>query len=88
MIRLNEPDFNKDGLFRNLLTRWPKGDVLITVATGEMSDSVADHTGLVPTHAYAVLDIKQIDVSYKQNLRKRFVETFMHGKKLMKIKLY
>ena len=62
-IRTNEPDFNKDGLFRNLLKRWPNGDVLVTVATGELSEAVADHTGLVPTHAYAVLDVKQIDVS-------------------------
>ena len=45
-----------------LLTRLHKGDVLVTVATGELSDLEADRTGLVPTHAYAVLDVRRINV--------------------------
>jgi hypothetical protein len=32
--------------------------VLATAATGELSDAVADHAGLVTTHAYAVLDVR------------------------------
>ncbi|KAG6797685.1 calpain-7 [Apis mellifera caucasica] len=60
-IRPNEPDFNKDNLFNVLLTRLHKGDVLVTVATGELSDLEADRTGLVPTHAYAVLDVRKIN---------------------------
>ncbi|XP_063972972.1 calpain-7-like [Diachasmimorpha longicaudata] len=60
-IRPNDPDFNKDRVFTTLLTRIHKGEVLVTVATGELSDSVADRTGLVPTHAYAVLDIRLIN---------------------------
>ncbi|KAK9306776.1 hypothetical protein QLX08_002670 [Tetragonisca angustula] len=60
-IRPGEPDFNKDNLFNVLLTRLYKGDVLVTVATGELSDLEADRTGLVPTHAYAVLDVRRIN---------------------------
>jgi calpain-7 len=35
------------------------------VATGELSDAEAERTGLVSTHGYAVLDMREIDVSYK-----------------------
>ena len=62
-IRTNEPDFNANSLFDMLLSHLRKDDVLITVATGEMSDAEADRTGLVPTHAYAVLDVQKINVS-------------------------
>jgi len=62
-IRPNEVDFNKDNLFDVLLLRLHKGDVLVTVATGELSDLDADRTGLVPSHAYAVLDVRKINVS-------------------------
>lgn len=60
-IRPDEPDFNKDSLFDTLVSRLHKGDVLVTVATGELSDLDADRTGLVPTHAYAVLDVRKIN---------------------------
>uniref|UniRef100_A0A1B6DQ37 Calpain catalytic domain-containing protein n=1 Tax=Clastoptera arizonana TaxID=38151 RepID=A0A1B6DQ37_9HEMI len=59
-IRSNDSDFNSDALFNLLLTRLHKGDVLITVATGTLSDAEEARTGLVPTHAYAVLDIRFI----------------------------
>lgn len=69
-IRPNEPDFNKDNLFEVLLLRLHKGDVLVTVATGELSDSDADRTGLVPSHAYAVLDVRKVNV---RNTKELFV---------------
>lgn len=59
-IRLDDADFNSDALFNTLLTRLHKGDVLVTVATGELSSVDENRTGLVPTHAYAVLDVRQI----------------------------
>lgn len=59
-IKLNDPTFNKDMVFRKLLERFHKGDVLVTMATGEMTDSQADRAGLVPTHAYAMLDIREV----------------------------
>ncbi|XP_014469420.1 PREDICTED: calpain-7-like [Dinoponera quadriceps] len=60
-IRPSDADFNKDNLFDTLLLRLHKGDVLVTVATGELSDSDADRTGLVPSHAYAVHDVRKIN---------------------------
>lgn len=42
--------------------RLHSGHCLGTVATGNLSESEADRTGLVPTHAYAILNIKTIKV--------------------------
>lgn len=42
--------------------------MLVTVATGELSDSDADRTGLVPSHAYAVHDVRKINVSVMRDL--------------------
>uniref|UniRef100_A0A3B3ST92 Calpain 7 n=1 Tax=Paramormyrops kingsleyae TaxID=1676925 RepID=A0A3B3ST92_9TELE len=50
--------FNKDDTFRMLYQRFHKGHVLITTATGMMSEEEGERWGLVPTHAYAVLDIR------------------------------
>ncbi len=60
-IRPGHPDFDKDGLFRKLLDRFRKGDVLVTMATGEISEADAERAGLVPTHAYAMLDVKEVN---------------------------
>lgn len=60
-IKSQESSFNASGLFKVLLERLHTGNVLATVATGELEDSTAETTGLVPTHAYAVLDIRLID---------------------------
>ncbi|XP_034951724.1 calpain-7-like [Chelonus insularis] len=60
-IRPLEPDFNADALFKILLERLHAGNVLVTVATGELSDEVTEKTGLVSSHAYAVLDVRLID---------------------------
>ncbi|KAH9629383.1 hypothetical protein HF086_008899 [Spodoptera exigua] len=57
-IRNGEADFNADALYEKIRTRLEKGDVLVTVATGPLSDAEAERTGLVATHAYAVLDVR------------------------------
>ena len=62
-LRSGETDFNKEALFKKLYDRVHKGDVLVTVATGEMSDAEADRSGLVSAHAYALLNIVEIKVS-------------------------
>lgn len=62
-IRPKEEDFNADAVFERLSTGLEHGRCLITVATGELNDEQAERTGLVATHAYAVLNMKEIDVS-------------------------
>ena len=39
------------------------GDALMTVATGQLSGGQAERAGLVPTHAYAVLNVVMVKVS-------------------------
>ncbi|XP_065731825.1 calpain-7 isoform X5 [Phocoena phocoena] len=51
--------FSKDNSFRMLYQRFHKGDVLITASTGVMTEAEGERWGLVPTHAYAVLDIRE-----------------------------
>lgn len=62
-IRPGTTEFSKDKEFKRLLDRFHKGHCLITVATGELSEAEADRAGLVPTHAYAMLDVKEYKVS-------------------------
>ena len=45
-------------LFSDLIS----GDALITVATGRLTEDEVERTGLVPTHAYAVLNVVEIQV--------------------------
>ncbi|XP_022777506.1 calpain-7-like, partial [Stylophora pistillata] len=59
-IKRNNPTFNESMHFDRLLNGVRRGDCLVTVATGPMSESEADRAGLVPTHAYALLDIRKI----------------------------
>lgn len=63
-LRAKEKDFDANGVFQRLKEGQALGRCLITVATGELSDAEAERTGLVATHAYAVLDLKEIDVSF------------------------
>lgn len=63
-IHLEDEKFNADGLFETLYTRLFKGDVLITVATPPMSPEEERRTGLVSSHAYAVLAVQKVNVSY------------------------
>ena len=58
-ISLKDKDFNPDKIFNLLHDRHRRGDLLTTLATGELADHVCERTGLVSTHAYAVLDIRQ-----------------------------
>lgn len=62
-INTSDPIFNKDAIFDRLKDGQEGGRCLITVATGDISDSDAERTGLVSTHAYAVLSLREIDVS-------------------------
>ncbi|XP_073970790.1 calpain-7-like isoform X1 [Rhodnius prolixus] len=56
----DEPEAKINALFRVLMSSMAKGNVLATVATGELPESVAERAGLIPTHAYAILDVKHV----------------------------
>lgn len=53
--------FDSNAVFERLKNGLSTGRCLITAATGELSDADEKRTGLVPTHAYAVLDMKEIN---------------------------
>ena len=60
-IRPGEAGFDPEATFKNLVLRLGRGQCLATVATGQLSDTAADRAGLVSTHAYAVLDVKEVE---------------------------
>ncbi|XP_065834717.1 calpain-7-like [Oscarella lobularis] len=59
-IKLGSKDFNAETQFRRMEDGLRTGDILITAATGEINDADAERTGLVSTHAYAVLDVRRV----------------------------
>ncbi|EUB64358.1 Calpain-7 [Echinococcus granulosus] len=54
-------EFDADREFRRLEKRFHRGHCLVTVATGLLTPEVEQRSGLVPTHAYALLDMRQVD---------------------------
>ncbi len=48
-----------DRAWNRLVSASKFGDCLVTVSTGDFSNETAGATGLVPGHAYAVLDIRE-----------------------------
>ncbi|KAI8321422.1 cysteine proteinase, partial [Martensiomyces pterosporus] len=52
--------FNADRTWKRMCDGSRHGDVLLTIATGEMSSDLAGMLGLVPSHAYAVLDVREV----------------------------
>lgn len=60
-IRHKEPDFDANGVFNRLNEGFHQGRCLITVATGELSDAECERTGLVSTHAFAVVNMAEVD---------------------------
>lgn len=60
-LRAKEPDFDANGVFNRLMEGYNQGRCLITVATGELSDPECERTGLVSTHAFAVMNMVEVD---------------------------
>ncbi|KAL1918488.1 uncharacterized protein VTP21DRAFT_3148 [Calcarisporiella thermophila] len=60
-IFIHDQSFNMDNQWKRLLDGQRYGDALITIATGEMAAEEAEELGLVPTHAYAVLDVREVN---------------------------
>ncbi|VDL87845.1 unnamed protein product, partial [Nippostrongylus brasiliensis] len=50
-----------NSVFEKLLSRFHRGDCLITLATGKLSAEDCERAGLVECHAYAVLDLRKIN---------------------------
>ncbi|KAI9354702.1 hypothetical protein BD770DRAFT_324684 [Pilaira anomala] len=59
-IFISDKNFVADNVWDRILDGIKYGDVLVTIATGEMTEEEAIEQGLVPTHAYAVIDIKNV----------------------------
>ncbi|KAF9420194.1 calpain 7, partial [Entomortierella beljakovae] len=57
---ITEANFDKEKQWKRMTSGQKNGVALVTIATGSMTDEVADRLGLVPTHAYAVLDLKEV----------------------------
>ncbi|KAG0164986.1 calpain 7, partial [Apophysomyces sp. BC1015] len=57
---ITSKNFAADKVWDRILDGAKYGDVLVTIATGEMTEAEAASLGLVPTHAYAVIDIKVV----------------------------
>ncbi|KAI8976222.1 hypothetical protein BDB01DRAFT_844522 [Pilobolus umbonatus] len=53
-----EKNFMADSVWERLYNGIQYGDALVTIATGDMTEEEATELGLVPTHAYAVIDAK------------------------------
>ncbi|KAK6742562.1 hypothetical protein RB195_010054 [Necator americanus] len=60
-IKTENPSFDRNQVFEKLLSRFHRGDCLITLATGKLSEQICERAGLVECHAYAVLDLRRID---------------------------
>ncbi|KAJ2865561.1 cysteine protease [Coemansia aciculifera] len=58
-VFIQDQAFNADRTWVRMCEASRRGDVLLTIATGEMSGDVASALGLVPSHAYAVLDVRE-----------------------------
>ncbi|KAL5962415.1 Calpain-7 [Taenia solium] len=54
-------EFDADREFRRLEQRFHRGHCLVTVATGLLTPEVEQLSGLVPTHAYALLDMRRVN---------------------------
>ncbi|KAH8549492.1 hypothetical protein BGW37DRAFT_501400 [Umbelopsis sp. PMI_123] len=60
-IFVEDKDFVASNVWDRLMGGQKYGDVLVTISTGEMSEESAAERGLVPTHAYAVIDIREVN---------------------------
>ncbi|KAF8929585.1 calpain 7, partial [Dissophora ornata] len=59
-IFIQESTFDSEKQWKRMYSGQRNGVALVTIATGHMADEEADRLGLVPTHAYAVLDLKEV----------------------------
>ncbi|KAJ2774228.1 cysteine protease, partial [Coemansia nantahalensis] len=58
-VFVQDQAFDADQTWARMHDGLRDGDVLLTIATGEMGNGLAAALGLVPSHAYAVLDARE-----------------------------
>lgn len=59
-LRTQSREFDKERNWQRMVSGTRDGDVLITISTGDMSEAEEERLGLVTSHAYAVLDARQV----------------------------
>ncbi|KAF9427135.1 calpain 7 [Podila epigama] len=57
---IKDAGFEPEKQWKRMMSGQQNGVALITIATGHLPDEEADRLGLVPTHAYAVLDLREV----------------------------
>lgn len=59
-IQREESTFNREELFNKIFNNYQNGRILVTAATGPLDTVTEQRTGLAASHAYAVLDVKNV----------------------------
>ncbi len=59
-VFIREKYFNAESTWMRLMDGQKYGDAVVTIATGDLSVDTAEELGLVPTHAYAVLNAQEV----------------------------
>jgi calpain-7 len=77
---LNDTNNDDGRFFAMLKTRMSSGHVLATMATGRLSSDLEEKSGLVPTHAYALLDLRQVGDLRFVKLKNPWAERSWKGK--------
>ena len=73
-------DENAINIHGVLAERMKSGHVLATMATGELSEDLETKSGLVPTHAYALLDVRSVGSLRFVKLKNPWAEQSWKGK--------
>eukprot|EP01006_Ploeotia_vitrea_P036213 TRINITY_DN65989_c5_g16_i1.p1 TRINITY_DN65989_c5_g16~~TRINITY_DN65989_c5_g16_i1.p1 ORF type:complete len:1053 (+),score=533.21 TRINITY_DN65989_c5_g16_i1:160-3318(+) len=60
-VGLRGDSFERERVWERLKSGLEHGDCLVTSSTGDLTEAEADKAGLVPTHAYAVLRVVEVD---------------------------
>jgi calpain-7 len=61
-VQLDAPSFDRERTWKRLLNGQRHGLCLATVGTAQMSEAEERRWGLVSNHAYAVLDVREVEV--------------------------
>ncbi|KAJ2556937.1 cysteine protease [Coemansia sp. RSA 1933] len=59
-VFIQDQSFDEEHMWERMFKGLHDGNALITIATGKMGSDVAGALGLVPSHAYAVLDLREV----------------------------